>query len=150
MSTEPDYPDLIVTDYFRAPVWATVRRAATPGARLGVMALALLPLVLLAVGAAFHDLRWVLIAFIVMTLLVPMTLLIFFYYFALKPEVSIQKLPHRLIIRTGEWVRVEFLPDDILRVPSDFTIPWRDVLYLRDCRDYWLLSFRRSASPASS
>lgn len=131
----------ITTDYFKVPVSAMVRHLLGRWLRIWGVILAAAPIALAAVALALHDIRWALVAFMLLMVLVPSVILIIFYSYALKPETARAVLPHRLVICRGCHVRIEYRPDPDRRVPADELIPWERIRYLRDCGAYWMLIY---------
>lgn len=131
--------DPVITSYFKVPAAAMVRHLAGRWVRVWGVAVALVPLGLLAAAAVSRDLRWALVALIVMMVVIPMVMTIVYFAYALRPEVARATIPHRLVIRHGESVTRQYRPDEERRVPRDEVIPWDRIALLRDCGTYWLL-----------
>lgn len=136
-----DGVDCITTDYFRVPVSAMVRHLMGKWLKIWGVALAAPPLILIAVAIGLHDIRWALVALMLVMVLIPSVLLVIFYYYALAPAAAKAVIPHRLIICRNRHVTIQYRPDLDMRVPSDELIPWENIRYLRDCGSYWMLVY---------
>lgn len=104
----------IVTGAQRVPAWAMVRAVA---ARRGLMMLvtaAVIPMGALAVALLTGDLRWALVALMLLFVVMPMALLLVYFSYVLRPDVARAVLPHRLTIEPGRSVTIEYLPDEAM------------------------------------
>ncbi len=131
----------ITTDYFKVPVSAMVRHLLGRWLKIWGFALAAPPVILTAMSVGLHDIRWALVALMLVMVLIPSVILIIFYSYALKPATARAIIPHRLIICRDRYVKIEYRPDPDRRVPPDEMIPWSRVQYLRDCGSYWMLIY---------
>lgn len=136
-----DRQNMVTTDYFKVPVSAMVRYLLGRWLKIWGIALAAVPIIFIAVSVALHDIRWALVALMLVMVLIPSIILIIFYSQALRPETARAIIPHRLVICHGQWVRIEYRPDPDRRVPADELIPWDSIRYLRDCGAYWMLIY---------
>lgn len=143
----------LVTPWQRVPAWAMVRQLARHGLTLLTL-LAMLPAGALAAAVATSDLRWVLVALMLLFVVAPMALLLIYFRYALRPQVARAVLPHRLTIIPGESITVEYQPDGAAsetsgseehkestprRIPSDETIPWSEVDSLICRNGVWIV-----------
>lgn len=139
MATESS--EVIVTGAQRVPAWAMVRAIAARRGLLTVVGAGMVPAAALGVALVTGDLRWGLVALMLLFVVAPMALLLVYFSYALRPEVARAVLPHRLVIEPGRRVTIEYLPDDddSRRLPPDETVSWERVTLLKQTPGYWLL-----------
>ncbi|MCM1337026.1 MAG: hypothetical protein NC187_00895 [Candidatus Amulumruptor caecigallinarius] len=165
--TAANTSDTLITPPQRVPAWAMVRALAARRGLFTLICAAMLPAAALAVALVTQDLRWALVALMLIFVVAPMALLLVYFSYALRPDVARALLPHRLIIRRGDSVTIEYLPDEALsadearrqagkmpdapaypaaaspapprKIPAPETIPWQRVTLLRHTPRYWLL-----------
>lgn len=135
--------EVIVTEAQRVPAWAMVRAIAARRGLLTVIGAGMVPAAALAVGLVTGDLRWGLVALMLLFVVAPMALLLVYFSYALRPEVARAVLPHRLVIEPGRQVTIEYLAGeddgDTRRLPPDETVSWERVTLLKHTPAYWLL-----------
>lgn len=88
----------IVSEIFRVPRGVMIRKMAFRFARLPMTALSIL--IIAAAVVAIFDIRWLIVALMLICIVTPMVMAWLYFYYGLRPECFVNILPHRVLINT--------------------------------------------------